>query len=187
MKLYFSIIGTAIFVISAANIIFKTAPWDYVVVAVIWCAAMQFLLDGIVALVINKLPDKLFGVDNPMYAVSEIEKEFYKKIKVKNWKDKVWELGALGGFSKKSLKMPTDLKYIEKFIIECNKGVLTHRIAYLTGFIPMLLIPGIGAFSIALPVGLVNLFLSILPTLVLRYNTPKLKLILEKSRKRKRN
>ena len=42
----------------------------------------------------------------------------------------------------------------------------------------MLFVPGIGALSIALPVALVNLFLNILPTLVLRYNTPKLKSML---------
>ena len=46
------------------------------------------------------------------------------------------------------------------------------------GFLAMLFVPGIGAFSIALPVALVNLFLNILPTLVLRYNTPKLKSML---------
>ena len=66
------------------------------------------------------------------------------------------------------------LEYIEKFIIECNKGVLTHRIGYFVGFFAMLTVPNICAFTIALPIAIVNLFLNILPTIVLRYNTPML-------------
>ena len=41
------------------------------------------------------------------------EQELYKKLKVRRWKDKVWELGGLGGFSKKKLADPSDPKYIE--------------------------------------------------------------------------
>ena len=54
------------------------------------------------------------------------------------------------------------LKYVKTFITECNKGVLTHRLSYPIGFIPMIFIPGICAFTIALPVAVVNLFLNIL-------------------------
>ena len=119
-------------------------------------------------------------MDNPLYQVSEKEKRLYKKLKVRKWKDQVWELGGLGGFSKKSLAEPGSPAYIERFIIECNKGVLTHRLSYPIGFLPMVFIPNICAFSIALPVAVVNLFLNILPTLALRYNTPKLQLILKR-------
>lgn len=190
MKLYLSVIGAAMFLISAVNIVFNTAVWYNVIIAVILCTAAQFALDGIIAIIIGKLPDRLFGIDNRLYLVSEREKNFYKKIKVRNWKDKVWELGGLGGFSKKNLANPGSKEYIEKFIIECNKGVLTHRLSYPIGFLPMLFIPDVCAFSIALPVAVVNLFLNILPTLALRYNTPKLKIMLqrlEKNKKRKVN
>ena len=101
---------------------------------------------------------------------------------MRSWKDKVWELGGLGGFSKKSLENPDSPEYIEKFIIECNKGVLTHRLSYPIGFLPMLFIPNICA--IAFPVAAVNLFLNILPTLVLRYNTPKLRIMLKRMYKK---
>lgn len=178
MKFYLTVIGIAMCVISAINIIFNTASWYNVVVLVVICTALQFALDGMIAIIINKMPDKLFGADNPLYNVTEAEKEFYKKIKVRSWKDKVWELGGLGGFSKKNLQDPASPEYIEKFIIECNKGVLTHRLSYPIGFLPMLFIPNICSLSVALPVAMVNLFLNILPTLVLRYNTPKLKIML---------
>lgn len=180
MKFYLSVIGAAMLIISVFNIIFDTAPFFTVIFLVFLCTALQFALDGAIAIIIGRLPDRLFGADNPLYNVTEGEKRLYKKVKVKAWKDKVWELGGLGGFSKKNLAKPNSPDYIEKFIIECNKGVLTHRLSYPIGFLPLLFVPGVCAFSIALPVAVVNLFLNILPTLALRYNTPKLKLLLKR-------
>ena len=180
MKLYLSVISVAMIIVSAINIIFNTATWYNVIIAVVLCTAAQFALDGLIAIIINKMPDKLFAVNNPLYNVSETEKNLYKKLKVRNWKDKVWELGGLGGFSKKNIANPNSPEYIEKFIIECNKGVLTHRLSYPIGFLPMLFIPNVCTCSIALPVAMVNLFLNILPTLALRYNTPKLHTMLKR-------
>ena len=186
MKFYLTVIGIAMFITSAVNIIFDTAAWYNIIILVVVCTASQFALDGLIAIIINKMPDNLFGVENPLYNVSEFEKTLYKKIKVCSWKDKVWELGGLGGFSKRNLAKPESSEYIEKFIIECNKGVLTHRLAYPIGFLPMLFIPNACAFYIAFPIAAVNLFLNILPTLVLRYNTPKLKIMLQRMKKRQR-
>ncbi|MBQ9746660.1 MAG: hypothetical protein IJW21_07525 [Clostridia bacterium] len=184
MKLYLSVIGIAVLAVSALNIAFGVAAWHYVIIAAVWCTALQFALDGIIALLINKMPDRYFGTDNPMYRVSEAEKKFYKKIKVRLWKDKIWELGGLGGFSKKNLKAPDDPAYIEKFIIECNKGVLTHRLSYPVGFLAMLTLPSACAFTVALPIAAVNLFLNVLPTLALRYNTPMLHSVLKRLKKK---
>lgn len=175
MKLYLSVIGAGVVIISALNIIFGTAAWYYVIAAVVWCTALCFALDGGIAILINKMPGGWFGVDNAHFEVSEREKELYKRLRVRLWKDKVWELGGLGGFSKKKLLEPGSPEYIEKFIIECNKGVVVHRVSYFLGFLTMLTIFNICALTVALPVALVNLFLNILPTLALRYNTPKLK------------
>ena len=184
MKLYLGMISIAMLVISAINILLKTAAWYYIIIAVIWCTALQFALDGLIAIAINKMPDRWFGVNNRLYHVTQKEKALYKKLKVRVWKDKIWELGGLGGFSKKELKEPDNPKYIEKFIIECNKGVLTHRLSYPIGFLAMLTLSGICSFTIALPVAIVNLFLNILPTIVLRYNTPMLKSILARMQRK---
>lgn len=186
MKLYLSIIGIAMLIISALNILFSVTTWYYVIIAVVWCTALQFALDGTIAIIINKMPDDCFGVDNPLYYVSEKERKLYKKLKVRVWKDKIWELGHLGGFSKKILKAPDDPEYIEKFIIECNKGVAVHRLSYFIGFLAMLTLSDECAVTIALPVAVVNLFLNILPTLALRYNTPMLKGILLRLRKKQK-
>ena len=93
--------------------------------------------------------------------------------------------GILCGFSKKKLLEPSNPQYIEKFIIECNKGVATHRLSYPIGFLAMLTLSGVCPFTIALPVALVTLFLNILPTLALRYNTPKLKAMLKRMQRKK--
>ena len=175
MKLYLSTIAVATVIISALNIFFGVAAWYYVIIAVIWCAALQFILDSTVALLIKISPDRWWGIDNPLFNVSDRSKRFYKAIKVRHWKDKVWELGGLGGFSKKRLEKPNDPDYVKKFIIECNKGVITHRLSYPIGFLAMLTLSGLPSLTVALPVAAVNLFLNVLPTIVLRYNTPKLK------------
>ena len=94
------------------------------------------------------------------------------------------DLVVLGGFSKKHCTDPSNPEYIERFIIECNKGVLTHRLSYPAGFLAMLTLTGVPVFTVALPVAIVNVYLNILPTLALRYNTPKLKLILERLRRK---
>ena len=180
MKLYLSTIGVAMALISAVNIAFSTASWYYVVIAVVWCTMLQFLLDGFIAFVINKLPNKWFSVDNPLYNVSRWERQLYKRLNVRKWKHRVWDLGGLGGFRKDAVKEPGNPKYIERFIIECNKGVLTHRLSYPVGFLAMLTLSGVCALTIALPVAIVNLFLNILPTLALRYNTPILKSVLSR-------
>ena len=178
MKLYLTIIFIAMGIISVINIAAETATWYYVIIAVVWCTALQFALDGLIAIIINKIPDKWFSTDSKLYNVSEAERRFYKKLNVRVWKDRVWELGGLGGFSKKELKEPNDPKYIEKFIIESNKGVLTHVLSYPIGFLAMLTLPNICTVTIALPVATVNMFLNILPTIVLRYNTPLLHSVL---------
>lgn len=184
MKLYLTTIGIAMLIVSAVNLLIGTAPWYYILIAVVWCTALQFALDGTLAFLINKMPDRWFGTDNLLYSVSEAEKRLYKRLRVKFWKDKVWELGGLGGFSKKHFTDPADPSYIERFIIECNKGVLTHRLSYPVGFLAMLTLTERTAFTIALPIAIVNLYLNILPTLVLRYNTPKLQAILKRLRRK---
>ena len=180
MKLYFTTIGIAMAFISAVNIAFETAPWYYILTAVVWCTALQFTLDGAVAFTVRMTPDRLYGIDNPLFHITEWEKELYKRLRVRSWKDKVWELGGLGGFSKKSMASTNDPEYIKKFIVECNRGVATHRLSYPVGFVAMLTLKGTCVFAVALPVALVNLYLNILPTLVLRYNTPKLKTLYER-------
>ena len=78
MKLYLSVISVAMAIIAAVNIALGLAVWYYVILAVIWCTALQFAFDGGIAIIINKMPDSLFGLDNPLYRVSDGEKNSTK-------------------------------------------------------------------------------------------------------------
>ena len=184
MKLYLSVIGISMLLISLVGIALGIAPWYYVVISVIWCTALAFLFDGAAALGISLLSDSLFGVENPLFRISEFEMELYRRLRVRMWKDKIWELGGLGGFSKKTLKDPLNPEYIEKFIIECNKGVVTHRLSYPLGFVAIFTLSSPLSYAVAVPVATVNLVLNIMPTIALRYNTVKLKSLLKRLRRK---
>ena len=174
MKLYVTVIGSAVALITLANLAGGTASWYGALALTLGCTAAQFALDGILAALVHRLPNRCFAVESPWYRVSKREQRLYNALRVRKWKDAVWELGGLGGFSKKNLIDPTDRAYIEQFIVECHKGVLTHRLSYFVGFLPMLCVPAPLALTVALPVATVNLILNVLPTIVLRHNTPKL-------------
>lgn len=184
MKLYLTVIGIAMAIVAAINIVLGVDSWHYVVFATVWCAVLQFALDGLIAYLIHLMPNRYFGVDNPWFEVSQYSNDMFKALKVRKWKDYVWELGGLGGFSKKSFTDPKNPEYVERFIIECNKGVVTHRLSYPIGFLAMLTVRGLCAFTVAFPIAIVNIFLNILPTLVLRYNTPLLKRVLHRMKKK---
>ena len=141
MKLYFLIIGAAVLLISAVNIAVGVASWYYVILSAVFSVAMLFAIDGLIAIAIKLTPDHRYGIDSRYFDVSKRETELYVKLGVRKWKDRVWELGGVGGFSKKELIHPDSAEYIEKFIIECNKGVVTHRLSYPAGFLIMLMLP----------------------------------------------
>ena len=184
MTLYLFIIGVAMAAIAGINMACGVVSPLYAALAVIFCVVLQIVLDSLAALAVRLTPDRLYPAESPRYRVRPWEKKLYLKLGVRVWKDHIPDLGGIGGFSKKRLQSPDDPAYIERFIIECNKGVLTHRLSYPAGFLAMLTLPNACAFTIALPVAVVNLFLCILPTLALRYNTPMLKSVLKRLKRR---
>ncbi len=133
--------------------------------------------DGIGSLIVRRLlPKSWFAPGKRFFTVSKKEHNFYKKIKIKTWKDKVPELGGFTGFSKSEVKSTSDIAYLSRFIMEINYGVICHLQNAIFGFV-IFLIPyfhplGIvfpQKVSIWLPIFCVNFVLSILPVFVLRY------------------
>lgn len=177
MVLYLSLIFIAMAIIATFNIIFTSTSAWFIIFAVVITTVFQFAIDGLFAIIINKMPDKWFAIDNKHYHVSKRWQEFYEKLKIRKWKDKVWELGGLGGFRKNKLSQPNNSKYIEKFIIESHKGILTHRLGYFLGLLGIFILPLKYALGIGIPIAIVNLILNALPVMILRYNIPKLKLL----------
>ncbi len=174
MILYLSIIFLAVLVTSVINIICGTAGALTIILIAVGATIFQFAIDGLFAIVINKMPNKWFAMDKKCFQVSKKSQKFYEKLKIRKWKDKVWELGGLGGFRKNKINEPNNSEYVEKFIIESNKGVVTHRIGYFVGFFVIFVFPFKYALTVCVPIALTNLFLNILPVMVLRYNIPKL-------------
>ena len=147
----------------------------FAIAMVVLAVVLEIVLDAIVAAIIHAFPNKYFEMQNKMYDVSKKERKFYDKLNIKLWKDKVWELGALGGFRKNKINDPNNPNYIKQFIYESNKGVAIHLVSLPVGFLIMLFPLPKYFLVIGLPIALVNLFLNGLSTMVLRYNIPKLK------------
>lgn len=179
MVLYITSILGAMVICTLLNIFLGSAHFGYtvweVILMVTVCTVFQIAVDGLFAFIVNKcLPNKWFSHENKHFKVSKRTQKFYEKLKIRKWKDKVLELGALGGFRKNKLADPNNIEYIERFLLEINKGVVTHRLGYFFGFLDIFLFPLKYALVIAVPIAIVNLILSAMPTMVLRYNYPKL-------------
>ena len=177
MILYLSIIGISVIILSLINIFANLLPFSPIItiLIIVGGVVIEFLLDGLFAYIVHLFPNKWFEVNNKFYNVSNGEKKFYEKIKIRKWKDKVWELGGLGGFSKKNLQSTNNPEYFKQFIIESNKGVLTHIIGLLIGFALILIYLPLSCFwSVSLPISIVNFLLNLPSLFILRYNTPKL-------------
>lgn len=180
MILYLSVIGIAVVLICGFDIlvmcpIMKVSPWFFVL-AVLGSVVYQVAVDGLFAFICERIPDK-WVKDKKFFEVSKQEQHFYEKLGIKKWKDKVLELGSLGGFSKSKIDDPNSPEYAEKFLIESFKGELDHIIGMIMGFTVIFIFPLKFAWMVGVPVAIVNVFLNLLSTMILRYNTPKLKVL----------
>jgi glycosyl-4,4'-diaponeurosporenoate acyltransferase len=131
-------------------------------------------VDGLLAFVARRLPDRYFAPEAKLFSVGDREKKLYKKLKIESWKRYVPELGCFTGFHKDKMRDPRTSEYVGRFLLESNYGVLGHVLGATLGFLIMLL-PFLRPLAVALPIAIVNFVLSTLPTMILRYNTPALR------------
>lgn len=179
--LYLIIIIIAMFIIALMNILFNNMePWYVYVLYTIILTIIVIIVDGIVAFIIRKMPNKWFDYHKKVFATSEREKKFLKAIKVKKWKEKVPELGMFTSFRKNKISEPNNPEYLSRYILEACYGIIIHYASVPFSFVIMLcdykMYSGqsIMYLTIALPVALVNAVLILLPAFVLKYNLPKL-------------
>lgn len=132
--------------------------------------------DGIVALLIRRLPfpARWFAADSKSFFVGKRERSFYRKVGINVWKDYVPELGCFTGFHKSEFSSPNDPAYLARFLMESNYGVVIHLANALLGYL-IVLLPWCSSPTIAYPIALVNMILSLLPVAVLRFNTAPLR------------
>ena len=177
MVLYLSVIFIAMSTIAILNICLGTYTFDnyqlWVVMAVVLSTVVEIAISAIFSALTEYTPDKWYKPHRKFYQVSKKEQRFYEKLGIKFWKDYVLELGALGGFRKNKLN-GTSSEYMKKFMIESVKGMLGHILDMFMGFAVIFVLPLKYALRIGLPVAIVGFVLNMLPTLILRYNLPKL-------------
>ena len=145
------------------------------------CIAAVFVIDGFFAFIIRRLPEKWFAPEARLFTVGKRERNFYRRTRIDKWKKYVPEWGCFTGFHKDKMREPDNSEYIGRFLLESNYGVAGHVAGALFGF-GIMLIPIVPALSVALPVASVNCLLSLLPTAILRSNTPALRGLYKRAR-----
>lgn len=177
-RLYLLIIFLALCLLMGLNSYLATSVYQTSIETLISAILVSFvivvIIDTLFAILVGILPKKWFGVNNKLLSVSKKEQKFYEKLHIRKWKDYVWDLGCLGGFSKQEVKDPKDPRYFEKFIIESNRGVTEHTLGIVVSYVIIFIYPQY-AWSVGVPIALVNTLLNSMSTMVLRYNLPKLK------------
>ena len=181
-----TIFGGAV-IIALANFL---AYGTYTLSALLHCLIAVLLgviavitVDGILAFIARRMPERFFAPEAKLFSVGEREKRLYKKMKIDSWKKYVPELGCFTGFHKDKMRDPRTSEYVGRFLLESNYGVLGHVLGALLGFSIMLL-PFMDPISMALPIALINFVLSTLPTMILRYNTPALRRLYKRNLER---
>ncbi len=191
---YIITISCAALIIAVANFIYDgvytAGAFGLLVLTVALGVAAVIAVDGLFAFIIRRLPERWFAPEARAFNVGKRERNFYRKTGINAWKKYVPEWGCFTGFHKDKMRAPDDSAYIGRFLLESNYGVAGHIAGAIFGFLIML-IPGLRPFAMGLPIAAVNLVLSLLPTMVLRYNTPALRGLyrrnLERDRKRAEN
>ncbi|MBE7061874.1 MAG: hypothetical protein E7382_04995 [Clostridiales bacterium] len=160
----------------------------YVILSVVFCTIFEIILDSILALAVRRLlPEKWFSADKTFYTAKKRECLIYDFFKIKKWKDKVPDLGALSGFRKNKIANPNDLKYVERYILEANFGVVVHLACMFLGGLVVFIFPLKIWWFIGLPVAIVNFVLNFLTLAVLRYNLKKLHVLRKFNLKKAKN
>lgn len=178
MKLYLTIIFGCSLLISAVLALCMEINFLTVLGLTALAVVLEIAIDGLTATVARLLPKRFADYTKKCFVVSAKEKKIYEKWKIRLWKDKIPEIGHFTGFRKNKLADPKSAEYVERFLYESCYGELGHFWAIFTGFFILLLFPiSRGWMALAIPVAIVNAFLSILPIFVLRYNSYKLSIL----------
>ena len=153
--------------------VYNLAIWQ-IILASIGGTIGVIAIDGVFATIIRRLPNKWFDHDVKFHLVGKKECKLYEALGIKLWKDHVLELGCFTSFSKKTIAEPENKEYMERFILECNYGIWIHIACVILGWLLYLFYPQHLYAYFPLTICIVNSILNILPTMILRYNVPRL-------------
>ena len=188
MVLYLLIISVCGFLIALFVSIGYQVSFLQTLVFTIFAIVTIIILDGLVATVCRLLPKKCANYTDRWYQVSKKEKQFYEKLHIRAWKDKIPEIGHFTGFRKNKIAQPQSIEYLERFLLEACYGELGHLWIMPIGFAILgLFFIGETWMALSIPVAIVNAILNLLPVLVLRYNRYKLEILLKNLIKKQEN
>lgn len=163
-------------------------PWYFIVLFIVISVIGVIIIDGIIAAVVHHFPKKWFDPKQNKYKLKKGEKKFYDIIKIRKWKDKIPEIGALTcDFGKGKIENPDDLEYIYSFLIEMGYAESIHFSSCILGFLVIFIIPLKYFYFIGIPVGIINIGFNILSAFIQRYNRPKLLMLYERKVRSKNN
>jgi len=189
MFLYLSIVAVAAVMTIGLNIWLGTPYFGYiwwqVILMVIASIVFEVIIDAFFAFITARLPAKAYKNEGGLYKTTKGEVRLYEHLGIKKWKDKIWELGKLNGFSKSSIADFSSPEYFDRFILESKIGILGHFLGAVLGFGVMFIFPIKYALVIGLPVALTNAIINLMSLMVLKYNMPKLRVARERARRNK--
>lgn len=187
MILYGILIFLSVALIAVFNAVFAVPVYPfgvtYAILAPVIATAAVIALDGFLAFLIRRLPEKPFS-RKKIFSASKSEKAFYERLKIRKWKDKIPELGGFTHFSKSTIEKPFDNEYLSRYMLEAAYGEVIHFVTAFTGFSVTFIFPLDYWYCFGFPVAVVNMILNFMPLFVLRYNYYKLN-ILYKNNERK--
>ncbi len=187
MILYMCIIALAVAAIALVAAIAAGAGYVEVVSYTALAAIAVIFVDGVTAAICRALPAKLANPEKSIFRVSQREKKFYEKLKIRKWKDRVPEIGQFTGFRKNKIIDPKSMEYLDRFLLECAYGEIGHIVSCVTSFLILLLFPIYRLwFAVAIPVAIVSALLNIPSYMILRYNSYKLRVLRESTAKKLR-
>lgn len=188
MILYGAVILICMALIATFNALFAAPVFGfgttYAILSTVINTVAVILSDGIFAFIIRRFPNKMFHHEKKFFCVSVKEKNAYEKLGIKKWKEKIPELGGFTNFHKNKIEKPYDNEYLSRFLLEANYGQIIHLVTAFTGYLIVFICPLRMWYCFALPIATVNAILNILPLLVLRYNSYKLKVLYRRNEKR---
>lgn len=115
---------------------------------IIFWIALHFFIECM----INKY-NEFIDFNKDFYRVNEKEINFYNKIKIKKWKDKLPQFNIY--FDKSHLKSK-DIKYIDLFILNTKISGLSHLLTGCFGYISLLFV-----YFVSNPMKYIKLFIII--------------------------
>ena len=185
MILYLCIIAAAVLCIAAAVSLAASTAFFPVLGWTALATVLVMLVDAFTATACRLLPKKVANPEKKIFQVSAKEKKFYEKLKIRQWKDRVPEIGQFTGFRKNKLEDPKSIEYLDRFLLEICYGEIGHITSCVTSYLILLLFPLYRLWvAVALPVATVSLLMNLPSLFILRYNSYKLR-VLRKSNLRK--